>query len=129
MDRFPQTQGRYPMTDLWSIDLGELEFRRRFEEGSLVLWRPGLTMWSHIYGYPPRAEAAEHQRPPGARVLEAGTGRFGYVFLEVEQGQQRWSLQGWVFGPEDQVMMACSFDREEDVELATRLWKGVCLTL
>lgn len=125
------------MTDLWSIDLGELEFRRRFEEGSLVLWRPGLTLWIDIYGYPPRAEAAEHQRkvrqrqdlPPGARVLEAGTDRFGYVFQEVEQGQQRWSLQGWVFGPEDQVMMACYFDREEDVELATRLWKGVCLTL
>ena len=39
MDRFPLTQGRYAMTELWGIDLGELEFRRRFEDGSLVLWR------------------------------------------------------------------------------------------
>ena len=94
---------------------------------------PGLTLWIEVYSYPPQTAPEDHQRqlrqrrdlPPGAEVLEAGPERFGYAFQEVEQGQQRWSLQCWVFGAEDQVMMAVYFDREQHLELALRLWKSI----
>jgi hypothetical protein len=41
---FPVVEGDHPLTATWSIYLPE-RFARRVEEGSLVLWRPGLTIW------------------------------------------------------------------------------------
>ena len=37
-------QGRVRISDDWSIEL-PTPFRRRHEDGSLVLWRPALTFW------------------------------------------------------------------------------------
>src|SRR5688572_6144282 len=41
---FPLVQGDYALDEKWSIHLPE-RFARRVEDGSLVLWRPGLTLW------------------------------------------------------------------------------------
>ena len=37
------------MTEEWSLHLPG-EFRRRVEDGSLVLWKPGLTFWINVWG-------------------------------------------------------------------------------
>jgi hypothetical protein len=52
-------QGRYRMTEQWSIDL-PTPFRRRVEDRSLVLWRPGLTFWI-------KGMSGPHE-PPGVRL-------------------------------------------------------------
>jgi len=41
---FPVVHGEYQMTSDWAINL-PIEFNRRVEDGSLVLWRPGFTIW------------------------------------------------------------------------------------
>lgn len=41
---FPIVEGAYALTATWSIFLPEM-FARRVEDGCLVLWRPGLTIW------------------------------------------------------------------------------------
>jgi hypothetical protein len=41
---FPIVEGDHELSEKWMIYLPE-RFARRFEEGSLVLWRPGLTIW------------------------------------------------------------------------------------
>jgi hypothetical protein len=41
---FPVVQGDHALTATWSIHLPQ-PFARRVEDGSLVLWRPGLTIW------------------------------------------------------------------------------------
>jgi len=41
---FPIVYGKYQMTSDWAINL-PVEFNRRIEDGSLVLWRPGFTIW------------------------------------------------------------------------------------
>lgn len=41
---FPLVEGDHHLTAVWSIYLPE-QFARRVEQGSLVLWRPGLTIW------------------------------------------------------------------------------------
>ena len=41
---FPVVHGKYQMTIDWAINL-PIEFNRRVEGGSLVLWRPGFTIW------------------------------------------------------------------------------------
>jgi hypothetical protein len=46
---FPVVEGDYQMTDEWSVTL-PLPLNRRFEEGSLVMWRPRLTFWINVWG-------------------------------------------------------------------------------
>jgi hypothetical protein len=41
---FPIVEGDYTLTATWAIHLPE-KFASRIEDGSLVLWRPGLTIW------------------------------------------------------------------------------------
>jgi hypothetical protein len=41
---FPIVEGDYALTARWSLYLPE-KFARRLEDGSLVLWRHGLTIW------------------------------------------------------------------------------------
>ena len=42
-------EGLHQMTDGWSVDL-PMQFNRRIEDGPLVLWRPGFTVWADAYG-------------------------------------------------------------------------------
>jgi len=42
---FPVVTGGYQITKTWRLDLPE-QFNRRFEDDSLVLWRPQLTFWA-----------------------------------------------------------------------------------
>jgi hypothetical protein len=46
---FPLVEGSYAVTADWSIQLPE-QFARRIEDGDLVLWRPGLTVWMTVWG-------------------------------------------------------------------------------
>src|SRR5688500_10051143 len=46
---FPLVQGEHAVTERWAIRLSE-PFARRIEDGSLVLWRPGLTLWMAAWG-------------------------------------------------------------------------------
>jgi hypothetical protein len=46
---FPVVEGDYRMTDEWSLTL-PVPFNRRIEDGSLVVWRPGLTFWIAVWG-------------------------------------------------------------------------------
>jgi hypothetical protein len=46
---FPLVQGDHALTATWKIHLPE-QFARRVAEGSLVLWRPGTTIWLTVWG-------------------------------------------------------------------------------
>lgn len=46
---FPVVQDTYQMTKEWSVTLPG-RFNRRIEDGSLVLWRPGFTIWTSVWG-------------------------------------------------------------------------------
>lgn len=41
---YPVVSGDYQLTETWSVSL-PLKFNRRIEDGSLILWRPGLTIY------------------------------------------------------------------------------------
>jgi hypothetical protein len=51
---FPIIEGRYRLTEEWELHLPD-KFNRRVEDGSLVLWRPGLTFWISVWGSLPQA--------------------------------------------------------------------------
>src|SRR5262245_61687822 len=45
---YPIVSGEYRLTSEWSLRLPG-SFNRRFEDGQLVLWRPGFTIWCIIW--------------------------------------------------------------------------------
>ena len=45
---FPVIEGRYKMTEVWGISLDQ-KHNRRVEKGSLVIWRPGFTIWINVW--------------------------------------------------------------------------------
>jgi hypothetical protein len=46
---FPVVEGLFRLTREWELELPG-RFNRRMEEGSMVLWRPGLTFWIAVWG-------------------------------------------------------------------------------
>ena len=46
---YPIMEGKYRMTADWSVTLNQ-PHNRRIEDGSLVIWRPGFTVWVNVWG-------------------------------------------------------------------------------
>ncbi len=46
---YPLVEGTHQLTERWSVQLPE-PFARRIDEGHLVLWRPGITLWLSVWG-------------------------------------------------------------------------------
>ena len=51
MQQYPQVSGQVQLTEDWSITL-PTSFSRRIEDGDLVFWRPGLTLWLAVWDRP-----------------------------------------------------------------------------
>ena len=131
---FPIVKGDYRMTNEWSIALPD-EHRRRFEDGSLVIWRPGITMWINAWGMQDgetpkttleRIKSEAHPSPVQTFEPEGGVGsRFGYLLHEQEEGDERWALYTFTVGSSGYLQMALYFDNKSDLEKAKQLWLGV----
>jgi hypothetical protein len=130
---FPQVQGSYAMTREWSLVLAA-PMKKRFEDGSLVLWRPGLTVWVVVYGNgdgPPAAQLAavtadaSPQRFDAIEETSGGSLRFGYRLREGADDGRRPAFYGFVFGASGYVQMAIYFDDEAALATATALWRSV----
>ena len=108
----------------WWISVDQT-YRDRFDDGSLVLWRPERTIWINIWddaahGTPrQRLDARICDRSPDAIDLfehdDGGLLRFGYRLEEPEEeGGTRIGVYSITVGPSSTVQMACYFDLEED---------------
>src|SRR5262245_44455383 len=88
---FPVVEGKYQITKEWSISLPG-KFNRRFEDNSLVIWRPGLTAWIVVWNNnkmesaKQRCEYFRKEINPDAFALEERTDgpilRFSYRLTE-----------------------------------------------
>jgi lipopolysaccharide/colanic/teichoic acid biosynthesis glycosyltransferase len=54
------------MTPEWALVLPE-KFNRRIEDGSMVFWRPGLTVWINVWGNDKAMMYAKWQTPRDPR--------------------------------------------------------------
>ncbi|MBK7875004.1 MAG: DUF2185 domain-containing protein [Planctomycetes bacterium] len=109
-------------------------FRRRVEDGALVLWRPGITAWVCAYDTGEKrdrwdADTLRSGIPESAfdRVEERAGElvRFAYRVHEPAPDQRRPAFQGLVLAPGHFVDVAVYFDEERDVEHALALWRSL----
>jgi hypothetical protein len=131
---FPVVEGEYRMTEGWSIILPK-RFNRRVEGNSLVIWRPGFTIWITVWGND-RNESKEEQlawiktkMSPDAFDLEElsddGVLRFAYRLKEKSDDNRVAALYGFAFGDDGYVQTAIYFDDEAALQMAKTIWKSL----
>ena len=131
---FPVVEGRYQLTGGWAVTLPG-EFNRRFEDDSLVLWRPGITMWTIVWNndnaesQQQRLDALRRDLNPDAfetDVLEeGGITRFAYRLTENREEGIVHALYAFAIGADGHVQMAIYFDDENDLDLAKEIWRSL----
>lgn len=125
---FPIVEGDHVLTETWAIHLPD-KFARRIEDGDLVLWRPGLTIWLTPWGNE-RSESQskrlkaikKHASPDRFLESESKTDRLTrYVYRlrdENENGIVE-SMFAHILNDDGHLQMAVYFDNPKD-ELKAR---------
>ena len=115
-------QDRVRLGKSWTLDL-DSPFRRRVEKGSLVLWRPGVTLWIDVYARKDVSVAALmsdliQDISPSAfdQRTEQGDGVSVLSYRLREEGTDAKAplLYTCVVGPRGHVEIRGYFDREDD---------------
>jgi hypothetical protein len=126
---FPVVEGHVRITGDWALDLPG-RFNRRFEEdGDLVFWRPGLSIWIAVWGEVPGETMEETlawvmDEANPARTderIERAEGHIVWTYRLRERDPERdpaeyTSIYGHVFGAPGHVQIATFCDTPEDIE-------------
>jgi hypothetical protein len=133
---YPLVQGEHVLTPRWTIHLLE-QFARRVEEGSLVLWRPGLTVWLVAWGNDNNETQAERlawikdeaspDRFDEYEVAQGGVTRFRYRLRDESDDGPVESLNGYIIGDDGHLQLSVYFDDLGDAAEAQRLVDSVAL--
>ncbi len=131
---FPLVEGDHPVNAEWSIHLPE-KFARRVEDGSLVLWRPGLTIWLTQWNNDHGISQAERLAKIKAaaypnRFAERETNtdnvtRFSYRLRDESEDGPVDAVYGFIISDTGQLQLAVYFDDRADEEKARQLVDGI----
>ena len=131
---YPVVDGTYQMTMNWSVDLPS-QFNRRTEDGSLVIWRPGFTIWVESY-------ANDNGRPSDARLEELRADssperydemtetdddilRYSYRLREKDDDNRDAAFYCFALSEAGHIMMAIYFDDTDDITDAMKIWRSI----
>ena len=127
---FPVVTGRYSVTPRWFITL-PLKFNRRIEEGSLILWCPGVTLYFSAWNNDDNASIATRlaqlktESSPDAFDLQehqvGAVQKFSYRLIE--NGIH--ALYGFAIAHSGDLQVAVYFDHEVDIDLARSIFAGI----
>ena len=136
---FPVIDGDYQMTNDWAITLDQ-PHNRRVEDGSLVIWRPGFTLWINVWNndnnqsIDERLERIKSDASEDAYLEEThekgGVRTFKYRLNEMRGDDLVYAVYGFVFSSDDEgyVQVAAYFDVEGDYDAAKDIIDGIRFT-
>ena len=119
--------------DDWTFAVGA-EFQCRFEDGSLIYWAPGRTIYLNIYnsqGLAGRqaieAVLGERQRTPEEEFERVEDGLVSQAYLTSEQDgdRQYWGLNTLCADGGDLLCAYFYFDDITDMQWAVQTWKSI----
>lgn len=127
---FPLVEGRHQLTERWSIQLPE-PFARRIDQGHLVLWRPGVSLWLSVWGndegHPAAARLAWLKEDASTEAfdlqesVEGGVFRLSYRLRDRNDDGPVDSLYAFVLFDQGHLEAAIYFDGPEHEAMARRL--------
>ena len=124
--RLAVVQGTVSIANGWTVEV-QTPFRRRLEDGSHVLWRPGLTLWLHPEEVSATSLEDRLNELRGEISVEASEVRsvhrgewawLTYRLQEVAQDGRAAALYAFVVGRLGHLRVAAYFDREDDLRPA-----------
>jgi hypothetical protein len=131
---FPVIGNELKLTQHWSITLPG-KFNRRVEDGNLVFWRPGISMWLVVWNndksesQTQRLESLKRDATPGAYNFEElrlhGATFFSYRLLEQVGDNRCAALYAFTFGESGHVQSAIYFDDENNLATARNAWLSI----
>jgi type II secretory pathway pseudopilin PulG len=135
---FPVVEGKYQMTEEWSITLPG-KFNRRVEDGGLVVWRPGFTI--RVSALNSDQNQSTEDRLARLRegissdafdvgeVTEENVLRLRYGLNEKSEDRRIAACYGFVVGVNGHINLGIYFDDEGDAEQAKQIWLSVKETI
>lgn len=127
-EQFPLLIGRVGITSNWNLDLPRV-FQMRMEDGQMVLWRPGFTIWLSAWNNNNEqpVEALHHdlvQAGSNNRYDESTEKRNGrlyhsYRIKEQAEDNRAPAFQGFAIDKHGHLQFSIYFDDEADAGLAT----------
>ncbi|GAB3245255.1 hypothetical protein [Chitinimonas naiadis] len=131
---YPVVEGRDEMTTEWSI-APSVPFNRRFENSSLVFWRPGITAWILIWDNPKgesvdtRLSALRARRSSEAfdekESRSQSTSHYSYRLNEEADDKRVAALYAFAFSDVGHVQVSVYFDKEADLSIAEALCMSI----
>ena len=131
--KVPLVEGDYAVTGTWRIHLPN-PFARRFDEGSLVLWRPGLTIrlaaWNNDDTQPQAVRLAQLRSWASPTCFDTrestrdGIARFSYRLREENAGKPVNSIYAWMIWGDEYLQLAVYYDDVADAAEAESLVDG-----
>lgn len=121
------------LSETWSAMLPG-RFQRRVEGTSLVLWRPGMTVWIDsvaTHGEPAAAVAARARATLPGNVTDvveergATSWRIAYRVVEPVLDQRGPKLRGFVVVPGSLASISIAFDDDRDHAAALSIWRSL----
>jgi hypothetical protein len=138
---FPVVEGLHQLTPDWALTL-EAPFNRRIEDGDLVLWRPGLTVWMTIWLNDENAsiesrleDLKQHMSPEATDVEQHAQGQTVYYAYRLAEEPDEDTddgrlpgYYGYAFAASSHVQMAVYFDEETEADAAHALHRSLQYT-
>ena len=131
---FPIVDGTYQMTKEWSIKLSE-PHNRRIEEGSLVLWRPGFTVWVNVWNNDNKETVSERvswlKKDISKKAFDLEESkdmeitRIGYRINEERPEGIVYAYYGFAINANGHVQISMYFDSEKDLSVAKSMLNGL----
>lgn len=134
--KYPIISGKYKITKEWSIDLPG-KFNKRFEDDSLVIWKPRFTMWIIVWNNNKnlnpfdQLEIVRQSKSNKAydliEIREPNTYRYGYKLDEWREEEKRtvYAFYGYVSGRDGYTQIAFYYDNKADFEIAKKIWLSI----
>ncbi|MFT5526448.1 MAG: hypothetical protein ACI9G1_003484 [Pirellulaceae bacterium] len=130
---YPVVTGDYQLTGTWSVSL-PLKFSRREEDGAVVLWRPGLTIyivsWNNDDEDSIDSYLSQIKSDVSRDAFEKTENRSGAVtqfsYRLVEDDGD--ALYGFAIVNSGHLQVSIYFDEEDDVELVRSIFASMAHT-
>lgn len=133
---YPLMQGDCVLTATWSIHLPE-QFTRRIEDGSLVFWRPGLTIWLTAWGNNNNESQADRlawirdeaspSRFDSQEAVADGVTRFSYRLRDENDDGPVDSLYAYIIADDGHMQASVYFDDVADAAKTQQIVDSVAV--
>lgn len=132
--KFPIIEGTYQMTDNWAVTLDQ-KYNRRIEDGSLVIWRPGFTIWTKVWNLKAdetpeiRLQALKEDISEDAQniveISEEVPLLLSYQLKEDSDDDRQPAFYGFAVSASGHVQIAIYFDHPGDLKTAQKIFASL----